>query len=384
MVIPETLKKYENFINSLPQSIQQRFDKSSDALLSQILNSKDGRLILKVKKDGHDFSFYMPKDEEIPNSFASSIWDNASIEDKIKIISKYMDYLFQNYEDKPVLRILPKSLEEKNLNCYASYNRHNNTIFVNLDMCSKSSGIEFMSYIFHECTHAKDMANINKNIFPEILSKYTKVNENEFDYENIREREIMNLESSGIIHNFESGEDEIINTSLQNKILKCLNVYSVFNEIKSVDTRKVKDKKDFEEYMNTIMYCYSPLERFARISVRNFFKTQLTDGSVLESKDIKIAQKIIRSEEDMDRVIGEFKDILVEKTPDGNTNSIIDMKDLFELVAKHKFYTRPAIGVSNANKYPKESEEIENKYNQIIGRIYSNFILQKQSKEKEM
>lgn len=385
MKIPKILSKYEGYINSLNNRVNRNSSESlSSFLLNQILNSKDGKLVLKMKVGSDKFQFYIPDEEDIPNCFLKRIWNFATIEDKIKITDKYLDYLFRNdIQSRPTLRIVSHPNSTVDNDSLASYEKKNNEIFLNLDNLEDVSGLNFMAILFHECTHAKDMANIEKNIAPEILTKYTRISDEEANYAKLWEKLIIDMPFEGLVFNKKLGDKELLESVPQQKILKCKNYFSIFNECTMYSPDNIRNKKDFETYLNSILYFYSPLERFARISVRNFFMKQLTDKRIIMDEDIKEARAIIDGEDKIDECIATFKEFLAKPSQYGGQETIVDMKGLFDLASKYNFYCKRGFGkFTNEIKYPTQAKKIKEEYNKTLSQLYHNFMLKEKDKER--
>lgn len=385
MKLPKSLSKYEGYISSLNNRVDRNSSESlSNFLLKQILNSKDGKLVLKMKVGSDKFQFYIPDEENIPNCFLKRIWDFATIEDKIKITDKYLDYIYKNdIPSRPGLRIVSNPNSAVDKGSLASYEKKNNEIYLNLDRLESSSGLNFMSILFHECTHAKDMANIENNIAPEILTKYTRIRDDEAKIVNLWEKLIIDMPYEELVYNKKSGEKELLEGVSQQKILKCKNYFSIFNECTMYSPDNVHNKKDFEAYLNSILYLYSPLERFARISVRNFFRKQLTDKRIIMDEDIREARAIIDSEDKIDEYIATFKEFLAKPSQYGGKETIVDMKGLFDLASKYNFYCKKGFGrFTNEIKYPTQAKKIKEEYNKTLTNLYHNFMLREKEKER--
>lgn len=384
MNLPDELKKYENYVNTLSLIDTSQYQLLSDRIIKQILKSKDGKLILKVK-NGYDApKCYIPEFDEIPNCFADSVWSLTTIEDKIKIIDKYMDYLFQNDpKSKPKLRIIPRPQDPVDKIALANYNHSSHSLFLNLDKLRDLDGINYMSLIFHECVHARDMGNIESTLLPDILRKYTDLTEEQIKYPKVFEREIIELNTTGYLFNRLTGKKEVINNSLKDDILKCKNFMEIFNDVSIENPKAIKSKVDFEKYINSMLYYYSPVERFARVGVRNFFRTQLNAGNIVSSKDMMTTNSIVDSELAVEKMLDELREMLIKRTMDGSQETIIDMKNLLDLAIKYKFYTKKSIyGKSNREKFESDANDVINKYNNVIDAIYTNYIYQKyQQKE---
>lgn len=377
MDLPKDLSKYEKYVEILIDRDKRAgsYKNLSNFLLRQILESKDGKMMFKVKTDLNQFEYYMPSLNEIPNCFEKRIWDYATFEDKIKIVDKYLDFLFQkDKSNRPSIRIISNPSNKVDKLCLANYNRSENEIYLNLDLLDNCTGLKFMAVLFHECAHARDMANIRDNIMPEILHKYTPLSKEASLRPNIFEKLIIDMPIDDMLFNKLSKEKEYSQGAIQQKILKCKNYFSVFNESTLLDPDLVNNKGDFERYMKSILYWYSPLERFARVSVRNFFRTQLNDNQIIMDEDKKIAKALINEEVHIDESLNKFKQFLIRPTSFGGHEHIVDMKQLFDLASKYKFYCeRGSLIMSNEKKYPSQAKAIKEEYRKVLNDLYINF-----------
>lgn len=382
MNLPKELVKYKGFIESLGEkNINSRnYNRVSKFLLRQILDSKDGKLLLRMKTGLDKFDFYMPEMSDIPNCFVKRVWDFSSFEDKIKIIDKYLEYLFENDTNKkPNLRIISNPLDSVDNDNLANYNIHSNEVFLNLDKLEEYPGLSVMSIIFHECTHAKDMTNIEGNIIPQILQNYTTLEDESTYHPALFEKLIMDMPIEGYLFNKKSDNRDLVQGKIQNDILKCKNFFSIFNESSIIDPNVVSSKADFEKYVNSMLYFYSPLERFARISVRNFFRTQISDDRLIMEEDKKNAQSIVDNETYIDGYLDTFKQVLVESRRDNGGHTITTMKDLFDKASQYQYYCKKQIfGRTNEEKFPTQAKLVKNKYKNLLNELYSNFVWLKQ------
>lgn len=381
MNLPEDLRKYQKFVDTLSLIDRSNYQTLSERILNQILHSKDGRLVLKKRTKFNEYECYIPDLNDIPNCFVSSIWDNASIEDKIKIIDKYLDYLFQSRPSaRPSLRILANPNDKIDLTCRASYNYLHNEIFINLNNLSGSTGMFIMANLFHECSHARDCDNILTRILPKILRKFTNLNEEQLKYLKLFDRKVIDLDTYGSVFDRETKSRECISTTIQDEILKCKNFFVVFNDINNELPTDIQSRNDFEKYLNTILYYYSPLERFARVSVRNYFRTQFSDRSMLSATDEKAVENIINNELYVDKFLGIFKELLVRKTSGGIQETIISMKDLFDVACRYKYYTAvDYAGIRKSDRFPIQGSDAIDTYNKVISAVYSNYLLQQKN-----
>lgn len=381
MELPEDLKKYQKFVDTLSSIDRSNYLSLSERLLKQILNSKECKLILKKRVRFNNYECYVPELNDIPNCFASSIWDSASIEDKIKIIDKYIDYLFQNCPSgRPGLRILADPREKTDLTCPANYNYHHNKIFINLDDVSSCPGMFTMANLFHECSHARDCDNIQTKILPKVLRKYTSLDDEQIKYPKLFDRKIIEMDTVGYIFDRDTQSKEFINSAIEDEILKCKNFFVIFNDINNILPTDIQSREDFEKYLNTILYYYSPLERFARVSVRNYFRTQFSDRSMLSPTDEKAVESIINNELYVDKFLATFKELLVRKISNDRHETIISMKDLFDVACRYKYYTTvDYMGISKRERYPIQGDDAVDTYNKVVSAIYSNYLLQRKS-----
>ena len=370
--LPQSLEKYKKFFENCPLIDSISPERLSDKLLEHINKSRDGKLLLLLSKNFKETEYFIPKLEDIPSCFMENVWRNCTIEDKIKLADKYLDYFFQNCPQiRPTLQLIPKTKQGPNNSTLGYYAHHSKRLFVNLDKLMSKSGIAFLSVLYHECTHAKDFNRIEKEIMPRLLKEYTNVASDVMKYPLLCDEHIMRMRASGIAVNKQTGEKKLIEGKLKNDILRAKNYYSIFDCSDIDDPRDVKSKSDFRKYLQTILYYYSPLERFARISVKQFFKEQLKNKDFISEADKYYLMLQVESEKNVDQMLNDFKELLVI---DGET--IIDMKDLLDLAMQNKFYQKPCyIGQSNAHKFPEEAERVKVTYERIVNDIYFNLLM---------
>lgn len=380
MDLPKSLKKFEGFLRAKGEW-NAHYDRASDLVLQQILGSKDGKMILQMDTDSGPHCF-IPELDDIPSCFGERIWDNCVFEEKIKIINEYLEYFFQNSNvSKPKLRIIPKPNDAGENSCYACYNHNTNTVFIDLDRLANRSGMEILAILYHECTHAVDIDHIKNEVMPELLNTYIKDGDKPMSGSNCDKR-ILELDIQVLVPNYQTHKKEKLSTKKRLDILKCKNLISPFNLVKNDTPSSIYSKEDMKDYINSIMYYYSPLERFARISVLNFFRQQLKNEDLLTAKDQKYAENEMEKELRIDQKINSLKEMLVKDAPFGSKETIIDMRDLYDLVTQYKFYKKEFRFLSsNAQRFPEKAKEIEEKYDRTIGEIYSNFKFQQHKED---
>ena len=370
--LPHSLEKYKKFFESCPLIDRISPVRLSDRLLEHINTSRDGKLLLLLSKNFKETEYFIPKLEDIPSCFMEKVWRNCTIEDKIKLADKYLDYFFQNCPQiRPTLLLLPKTKQSTNKSTLGYYAPHSKRLFINLDKLSTKSGIEFLSVLYHECTHVKDFSRIEKEIMPRLLKEYTDTSSDILKYPLLCDEYVMRMSASGMAINKKTGEKKYIDGKLKNDILRAKNYYSIFECSTIYDPSDVKSKDDFRQYLQTILYYYSPIERFARISVKQFFKEQLKNKDFISEADESYLISQVESEKNVDQMLNDFKELLVV---DGKT--IIDMKDLLDLAMQNNFYQKPSfVGQSNAIKFPQEAERVKVTYERIVDNIYFNLLM---------
>ncbi len=383
MNLPQSLKKYEGFLKARGEE-NAHYDRASDLILQQILESKDGKLVLKMNMGSVPHCF-IPDLEDIPTCFGERIWSNCTFEEKIKIVSEYMEFFFQNSNTpKPKLRIVPKPNDVGEASCLACYKHNTNTVFLDIDKIIDYSGIEILSILYHECTHAVDISHIKSDVMPELLTTYIQDGDNPMSDISL-EKNILDIDTQGVVYNYQTHKKERLDTRKKMDVLKCKNLIAPFSIVNIETPADIHSREDMEDYINSIMYYYSPLERFARISVLNFFRQQFKDEELLTSRDQKEIKRELENELIIDQKIKSLKELLVKDATFGGKEAIIDMRDLYDLATQCKFYKKEYLFMpSNAQKFPEKAKEIEDRYNQTIGDVYSNFRLQQQKTQPTM
>lgn len=372
--IPKSLKKYQKFIDSCPQIDCISPDRLSDRLLEHINKSRGGKLLLLLSKGNDKFEYFIPELDDIPSCFMENVWENCSLEDKIKIIDKYLDYFFQNCpQNRPTLQLLPKVEEGPNDTTLGYYTHNSKRIFIDLDKIENSSGIVFLSVIYHECTHAKDFSKIENEIMPRLLRTYSDVSPDLFEHPSLCDSYVMRMSATGFADNRKTGEKKYIEGKLKNDILRTKNFYSIFECTDIKDPNEVRTKEDFKKYLQSMLYFYSPVERFARTGVKRYFRGQLKHLECISKSDEQYMLSQVESERYIDKMLSVFKELLVIK---GETK--IDMKDFLDLAMQNKFYQKPTyFGKCNAMKFPEEAERIKRKYEKIVDQLYSNLLMKR-------
>lgn len=371
--LPKTLEKYKNVVDKLPLVEKLIPDKISEAILKQILSSKNGELILK-KNNYKNTEFFKPELESMPNCFLKGYWDNCSLEDKVKITYKYMEYFFKNTPyDKPKLLLVTKDKTTSNSSSVAYYNLNDNSIFIDLDKMQDLAGVHFLGVLFHECTHAKDLTNIKEKIIPELLEKYAGINSVSARHIFKFQKEIMDLNTEGYIDNQKTGKKELISKPLKEKILKAKNCMSVITPSSVETLSEIKTKADFEKYVQTMLYYYSPIERFARVAVRNYFRTQFTDKEACSSTDQIYVNSEVKNETYIDKQLMIFKNLF--KT---ENETIATAKELMDLLLKKQYMERPtAIKYAMKDTFAKEYLKVSETYDKKITEAYNMFKLKR-------
>lgn len=371
MRFPDSLIKY-SYLTYLNVNNKLSVSKMSDIVLNFVLKSKNGRLILKRVCNGKS-TLFIPEQNDIPNCFLGHIWGYTTIEDKIKIIDKYLDYFFEGkIVSKPRLRILVDNDNGIDDSCDASYRQDINEIFVNLDSLSKSDGIRTLSCLYHECSHAIDLNNAKEKLMPNLIEKFCG---KKVEYDNIYNfsRVLIDLDTSGYLKSAD-GKDCPITPILKKDILRCKNNYSSFNIVKIRNVKEIKDEAGFKDYLDSIMYYYQPVERFARVSVVQFFRNQFDPKEVYFSSDKYNIEREINAEKKIDHKIDEFKSFLEKHNLDGRKTNIIDMRDLLDLAMKHRYYNELSWTQPIREVYPKQAQAVKNEYSSVVRNIYQNFL----------
>ena len=371
--IPKSLDKHKKFLSencSLMDSISP--SRVSDILLEHIQQSKDGKLLLLLSKGYDEKEYFIPELDDIPSCFLGNVWTNCSIEEKIKITDKYLDYFFQNCpEIRPTLQLISESRNSQNIDTLGYYMRSTKRLYVNFDKLIGNSGISFLSVLYHECTHAKDFNLIEKEIMPELLQNYSNVSSDTIKHPLLCDEYIMRMSANGFAQNKHTGEKKLIDGKLKNDILRAKNYYCIFESSDITNPSEVASKADFQKYLQTVFYYYSPLERFARTSVKRYFKEQLKNDKCKSIADEYYMMAQVESEKNVDSMLEDFKELLVI-----NGETIVDMKDLLDLAMQYKFYQKPCyFGQSNSMKFPQEAERVKVTYENLINQIYNNLLM---------
>lgn len=371
--LPKSLEKYKNVVDKLPLVEKIIPSKISDAILKQILSSKKGELILK-KNSLKNIEFFKPDLEDMPNCFLKGCWDNCSLEDKVKITYQYIEYFFKDTPyDKPKLLLVTKDKITSSSSSVAYYNLNDNSIFIDLDKMQDLAGVHFLGVLFHECTHAKDLTNIKEKIIPELLEKYAGINSVSARHIFKFQKEIMDLNTEGYIDNLKTGKKELISKPLKEKILKAKNCMSVITPTSVETLSEIQTKAEFEKYVQTMLYYYSPIERFARVAVRNYFRTQFTDKEACSSSDQIYVDSEVKNETYVDKQLMVFKNLF--KTENG---IIATAKELLDLMLKKQFMERTtAFKYAMKDMYAKEYLKISETYDNKITEAYNMFKLKR-------
>lgn len=380
MIVPETLKNYSYFIEHLPIGDRLSYTSVNDQVLEHILNSNDGKLILK-KGMGDKVEFFSPKPEDISNCFLSGVWDLAKLEDKIKIINMYTDYFFGNEPCKPKLLMISNDARLHNQNILGSFMPDINRVFINLDNLSNAPGLKLLKILYHEFTHVKDFYRIENDVIPSLLTTYHGISDEKVETWKASKsciKAIMDMKIMGNLHNYKTGHDEHISNKLCNDILRAKNFITPI--FPAHIGEEIFTTADFSNYVDFMLYYFCPIERLARISVRQFFKPKLTDKNAYTHQDYNFISNQVDEELFVDDELKYF-----EKSLSALGETLTSKKELLDLKLKRDFYNNSFVFSPSGKRlrYPLEAEQYGNEYSQMIYNMFKFYKINKRDEKNE-
>lgn len=364
MIIKKIFDKYFQSPMSREVVKSGKVDRVNKYLIEQILNSKNGDLIVRSIAEYKSKPNYFKVDESnIENAFRSSAWDGMSLEDKIKCTSLLVEKCSKRLKiENPIkLSVVPSNEQWDNQPICACYMHDSNEIYINMDKLDNVSGIQFYNLINHECIHAGDFQNLFGKIIPHML---------DYVYDTTSRRifstpvgdEMMRLPIYGVLSKADGSESKRIGEPLRKDILMAKNVFAVStpNEVDAID--KVVDRNSYNRYVETMMYYASPLERNARVNALIETRKLLDEAgdTPVSSRDIADVEVLERNEKYIDNELNNFRSIIPHS-----------INDAFDAYARYSFYHKGydavAGSVSLRNFAKLRDKDAVTSYSQEVG-----------------
>lgn len=318
-------------------------------ILKKILESKDGKLILKETNGDRPIFYQIDEKHDISKAFLSKTWENCTFEDKVKCIHLFIEKFFKNTDcPTPILTGIPYKKEILNQNILGYYQKENNEIFINFDSMTHMTGIQCYSIIYHECCHALNFYDIKYKLIPDILFKYCGIVSNEYDLDIDKMCAIMELPTQDCIYNYKTGKIVNMTHIIRNDILQAKNYIIAFLPEPTKSLEEIKSKKELSNYLDNSFYLASPCERFARTETLKRLR-EISVGYKHTYTDSIILKKLINHEKEVTTKLKADREFTFKYKGLFPVNPIAYL-DLWDSFAKEKFYEQQKKKISGLPK----------------------------------
>ena len=241
--------------------------------------------------------------------------------------------------------------------------------------------LKLLKILYHEFTHVKDFYRIENDVIPSLLTTYHGISDEKVETWKASKsciKAIMDMKIMGNLHNYKTGNDEHISNKLCNDILRAKNFITPI--FPAHIGQEIFTTADFSNYVDFMLYYFCPIERLARISVRQFFKPKLTDENAYTHQDYNFISNQVDEELFVDDELKYF-----EKSLSALGETLTSKKELLDLKLKRDFYNNSFVFSPSGKRlrYPLEAEQYGNEYSQMIYNMFKFYKINKRDEKNE-
>ncbi len=338
------------------------------------LSSRGGKILIKVddyeRVGGLDYIKF--DKDNISQIFLQRAWKHTSLEDKIKAcnmqIAKNLTVDGKLAVNKlPRFSLIKRSCDKPNTTYRMYYALKENVVWADVAELDKMPGVEIYSTLAHECKHALDHEELDSLIIPELIKRYCPNLIGRQPNTLPVARAIINMPISGKIYDAVNNRLEDIDKNLQNTILFAKNRYAIATPSKTKRPADVHGIIDMNDYIGTIMYYYSPLEKRARdkqFEACQELTTQANKKNI--SIDDEDAQDFVVTNNDKCDFNVDLASVILDRP----------VAEAFDTYVKYTFYSTNAgtlkYYMRDKSKFDEEFSSVQKDMQELISNTYNN------------